>query len=455
MTEILINNCPDYAKHALLAGIDWTIISNKKVRKSTVEMRAQGQECLTLTSTNSQSKESVNVGQVPRVNLPDSGKAVSVAAWLAHTYRSGTILALEEVELRLEEKSAYWLCIVNDGQVVIGTDILIEDWETVTAFAESTIEALDSDSIGYVGGAARNLTQNTDARDCPELVEALAKPAYHKAVVKRTSSSNSTTILSVILLLAFIGAGGTWYYLENGTEGEETAAQAEKRRAAQRQRAQLEFEGILSETGSLPAAGRTLSALWAHPIESTHTKIGGWELQGVVCKENTCQLTYLNTNLTLPADLKASIGPRCESLTVTADGINAECTIPYEGHPMVTATDESGQIYEQDIEAALLNQNDLNRLQGEFMKIARLGPGTAYAINEPAEYPFRGSRFLPLVEMWNQGEWGLTFPVRHWHAVAAMLNSFNGIAVKAVSINWGAQVVELNGLYISQKEGIE
>ncbi|ABM21055.1 MULTISPECIES: type 4b pilus protein PilO2 [Marinobacter] len=454
MPEILLNGSPEYAKN-ILTDIEWTILGSKEFRKAKPEMRTQGLEFLALTSTSSQSKDMVNIGQIPKAELPESGKAVSLAAWLAHTFRSGTILALEEVEQRREETMAYWLCIVNDGQVVIGTDTLIEDWETVVTMAESTLEALGADNVGYIGEAARNLPFNTDARDCPVLAEALTKSAHQKAIIKRTSNSNLTTILTVGLLVSFVAAGGAWYGIMYGLDGAETAEQAEKRRDLQRKRAQNEFQTILNETGGMNAAGHTLASIWISPIKDTPTQIDGWNLQSAVCAESSCKLTYLNSNLTLPADIKATIGGWCDQLAISADGTTAECDIQYVGKPMIVSQEPSGQIYETDINEALLDQSEIDRFQGELMKIARLGPGTAYAINEPAEYPFRGSRFLPLVEMWNQGEWGLTFPARYWSAVTSMLRSFNGIAVKTVSINWGAQVVELNGLYIAKKEGIE
>lgn len=210
MPEILLNGSPEYAKN-ILTDIEWTILGSKEFRKAKPEMRTQGLEFLALTSTSSQSKDMVNIGQIPKAELPESGKAVSLAAWLAHTFRSGTILALEEVEQRREETMAYWLCIVNDGQVVIGTDTLIEDWETVVTMAESTLEALGADNVGYIGEAARNLPFNTDARDCPVLAEALTKSAHQKAIIKRTSNSNLTTILTVGLLVSFVAAGGAWY----------------------------------------------------------------------------------------------------------------------------------------------------------------------------------------------------------------------------------------------------
>lgn len=454
MPQVLLENQPSFVRH-VIADIEWSTESLKSYKDSRKEMSANAIEHVVLTSSVAASKDQINVGRISRGQLPDKGVSVSLGAWLAHEFRTGTVVALEEIEHGREEHDLYWLCVINDGQVVIGTDTLFEDWESAVEYLSGTLEALDAASIGFVGTGARDLQINIDAKDCPSLSEALSKSTAQKAKIRNSASGNLPQTIVLAGVLAILGGGLAWYFLADSFGSSETAAQAEQRRAQQQQRAQFEFEGILNDTGGRAAAGATLKSLWDRPVSITQTRVGGWVLQGILCAEAQCIARYLNTNLSQPTLLRESISRSCETLAISADGTSAQCTIPVQSQPLVMPEDESGLIYENQLQAVLLGDADRDVMLGEFMKIATLGPGTAYAINEPVEYPFRGSRYLPLVDMWNQGEWALTFPMQYWQTVANMLGEFNGVSLSEVSINWGSKVVELQGLYVAKRESAE
>jgi|SRR5680860_113745 len=454
MPGILLSNQPAYAKR-VVAGVEWTTASVKDFKSTRGKLRSDGFEVISLTSGNPQTKDLVNYGVVNKSQLPRQGQTIALGAWLANTFRSGTVLALEKVELMRQEDAVFWLCIVNDGQVVTGTDALIEDWDAAVEIAGSTIEALGTDAVGYVGAEASELPFNDQEDESPALAEVLIKSAAQKSILKGAGGNQSLRLLvGGTAIMCGLGAPA-YYFINQSMKESETAQKAEQRREQQQQRAQREYQDILNEVGGMNSAGRSVRSFWVNPIQPAMGKVKGWEMESLMCEKSVCSFEYVNTDLTLPGMLKSAIGDRCTALSFIADGTSATCKVKVSAPPLLPSNNGSGQIVESQLQDIVLDTPDIVQLQADFMTVASLGDGTAYAINEAIEYPFSGSRYLPLVQMWDQGEWGLTFPIKYMEAVSGMLGQYRGVALNSLKINWSARIVELQGLYFSQKEGAE
>ena len=455
MPGVLLANQPVYVK-SILADVQWTTASAKEFKAARGKLTKDGLEVISLTSTNPQTKEMINYGVTKKANLAKQGHTIALGAWLANTFKTGTVLALEKVEEAISEDFRFWLCIVNDGQVVTGTDALFEDWNTAAAVAESTIDALGAEEVGYVGTEASQLSFNRHSDEPPQLADVLSKSALQKSRFKSVDSQRSLIIIGSGALVLACLCILAYHFINKSMVENEVAERADQRREAQRTQAQEEFQTILNEVGSMSSAGATAGSWWDSPIKPAITSVDGWKLVVIICETGSCAFDYDNTNLTLPGLLKAAIGSRCSTLAVVADGTKAKCAIGITNEPLLPAkASNGGQVMESQVQSMLLDESDIDKLLSDFMTVSTLGEGTSYAINSAIEYPFRGSRYLPLVQMWNQGEWGLTFPIEYIEAVSAMLARYRGVALTSLKINWSSRIVELQGLYFSKKVGAE
>ncbi|MDC9611705.1 hypothetical protein, partial [Pseudoalteromonas sp. GABNS16H] len=121
--------------------------------------------------------------------------------------------------------------------------------------------------------------------------------------------------------------------------------------------------------------------------------------------------------------------------------------------PVIPASNSSGDVGIATLQSVFLNRSEIEELRGDFMTVASLGEGTSYAINKAIEVPFSGSRHMPGAETLNQGEWGMTFPIRYIEAVSNMLSEYRGVALGSLEVNWSSRIVEIKGFYFSEKAG--
>ncbi|ARM86297.1 type 4b pilus protein PilO2 [Marinobacter salarius] len=447
MRRVLVENCPPFAKH-VLAGIEWSTTNAKDFKAARAELKTNGKEWLTLSSSNGATKETLNFGAVPKSTLPKQGNGISLGAWLANSMRKGAILALEQVHDQDNDAPVYWICLINDGQVIAGTDILVDDWETAEMMAQGEVEALGDDKIAYVGRNIHELEFIEDSEPYPSLSEILSKSAVVKAKFKNAESSRFTAIVAgVVIGVSLIGGGG-YYALDSYLASSELADREERRRENQTQRAKDEYQRLLNKVAGLPNAHKSMNAVGRTVISPTETKIGGWELQKIECIDQSCLINYQNSDLTLPDVLRRGLGNHCDTLEVSADGVDAVCEKAFQAPPLAKG-ENSPLVQESDIIPLLLSDQEIRRLKAQFMTVAKLTSESAYAINDAIEYPFNGSRWLPEARVFKQGEWVVSFPIRYYSVILGLFGKQQGIALNEVSLNWGNQIVELKGIYVT------
>ncbi|OLF81937.1 hypothetical protein AWH63_10375 [Marinobacter sp. C18] len=452
MQSIVLPNQPAYAKR-VIAGIEWATATAKEYKAARGKLRSDGYEVISLASSNSQTKDLINYGIVAKSEVSRKGQTIALGAWLAHAFRTGTVLAIEKVRGDREQSEHYWLCIVNDGQVVTGTDALFDDWSEVSEIAESTIDALGVEDVAFVGTEVNQLSFNVDQEETHPLAEILTKSAAQKAKLKASGSNQA--LLVVVAGMAVIGGGGalTYKYINESIAESEAIERAQKRKAQQVMMARQEYQELINEAANSDAAGPTVKKFWFNPIQPTMVKLKGWELESLACEQQSCSFEYINTNLTLPKILDRAIGSKCDSLAFTPDGTKATCSIEVSGVPVIPASSSSGDVEIATLQSVFLKRPEIEELRGDFMTVASLGEGTSYAINKAIEVPFSGSRHMPSAETLNQGEWGMTFPIRYIEAVSNMLSEYRGVALGSLEVNWSSRIVEIKGFYFSEKAG--
>ena len=444
MDRVYIKDQPSFAKN-LVVGVQWTTESGKEFKATRTKLKTEGWDWLELSGNKSDSQEMTNYGVVLKENLLKQGETASLAAWLANCFREGTVVAVEAVDLVGTEDSCIWYCIINDGQVVTGSDVLCTDTKTANAAIQETLEALGVDDPGFIGLQASELGDWNTESETTSLSEVLTKTGFKRACFKSAGSGNGSAyaVLVVGALALVVGCG--WWYATNHMAESDAAYQAEQARKSQLRRAEREYRQILQEVGGKHQAGLTMQAMWDQVFRNTQTQVGGWELESIDCVAGSCTASYTNTDLTLPKHLKAALADQCDDLNIGSDGTTADCLSGYEGVSLIADEVKT----DQQLNGALLTETEVERLRADFMTVAKLGSGTGYALNDAIQYPFRGSRYLPNVEMFTQGEWILNLPVKLFVPVAIALSSYRGMAVQEISLTWGSNLVELRGLYFS------
>lgn len=450
MTQVAISNAPKYAKH-VTAGLEWITASASEFKLQKKRMASSDIAWLTLAGSNPATKEMINYGQIDKAWLPKEGRSVSLAAWLAETFKTGTIFAVEQVDEGSDGgEPRYWFCAVIDGQVVTGSDV-VENWDTVQDLVRSNLEILDDPAIGYIGKQAHLLPSREGEDNTPALAEVLNKGAFKKALLSQAVDSKAPLIIAAALVVTSVLAGGGYWWYHASSQEREAAERAAKARQNQIVRAQQEYQGLLQDLAQMSHAGRTLNAMWFDAIMTTPARIGGWKIDTFTCEAGACNFTYLNSDLTLPAELKLRLGAMCDSLTIQIDGLGAQCTRTYKTAPIVGGdnSEETPQVGEADIVAIALTAPLINNLQADLMRIGRLGQGASYAINDPIAVPFPGSRYLPTSRDFKHGEWAATFKIRDYQAILTSMNRYTGVALDKLEATWGSGVVELQGRYLT------
>lgn len=452
MTQVVIRNAPKFAK-AITTGLEWTTASIKEFKIQKKRMSAQHAAWLALNGSNPATKEMVNYGQIEKAWLPKEGRSVSLAAWLAHTFKTGTVFAVERVDEGSDGgEPRYWFCAVIDGQVVTGTDT-VDSWEAVLHLVQSSLEILDSDAVGYVGKDSEFLPTKNPEDPVSELSEVLTKAAFKKALLSRATESKAPAIAGIaVMSIALIGGGGYWWLAKQATEEAAVKRIAEAQRQ-QIKSAQVAYQGILSDIGEKPHAASMLNSIWFDALVDMPTLAAGWMLDSIECKDQQCDFTYQNTDISLPTEIRASIAPLCSELTIPIAATVAHCTRTLDSESIVSGDKSNpGFNNESKVVQAALTEKQVESLQADLMLVAKTGRGASYAINDPVALSFRGSRYLQGVKVFNQGEWSITFPVRYYQNILNTLNKYQGLSLSEASITWNAKVVELSGMYFTRGE---
>lgn len=438
-----------------IVGLDWDTVSKTDWKAQRKDLKANGTAFIEIPVTRGDTN-TVNVGQISGDVLPGQKSRLSLAGWVAHTFKSGTIVAVEKV-LTGENEEVFWFCAVRDGQVVAGTDIL-GDWDDIDGQVSELLDMIGEAEVGFVGLDTDALTANEGGESTPaQLVSMLAKSGKKKAKLTVLAKSNKgVAILSVSLILVLAIGGGVWWVMSSAAK-EEAAERARQQRIVQAQRAQQDYQNLLAEVAQNGQGWKKLAKLLHGPFDKLEPKIGGWLLQSVECDKTDCTLIFANTDLTDPSILEEGNKEVCEVLEISPAGIEGTCrfsiaTAIGEGGEQGEQNDNAGQpMAQEEGEQNLMPIEQVRALRSSFMAYARYFSNSTYAINEAAPVNFSGKRFLNGVTLFEQGGWALGMPLEHLPYAIGMLKDYDNLSLDALTLNWGSKTIEISGLYY--KEG--
>lgn len=423
-----------------VSGVEWDTRSKSdwKGRKKSLKGEKQAHIQLPVIKGDA---NTVNTGTIRRADLGAGKARIALAAWVAYTFKLGTIIAVERVALD-DGSEVYWFCAVRDGQVIAGSDA-VGDWEDIDLQVTEIVEMIAASDIGFVGAHTANLTANQSGESTPApLLTMLSKSARKKATLTIPSESNMKTLaLAGGLAVALIMAGGTWFYISSDSGN--ASADARNRQIIKMNRASADYEELLRATAQKAEAGNTIKNLFETRIGGLETQLGGWALQIGECVDNQCALTFTNSDLTDPRILREGTKNVCDTLDISITGIEGVCR--FNGAPEPQPTGSS-------VSLELMDTEGVESLRSGLMKYARNFPGVSYAINPASEVNFSGKRYLKDKNVHHQGSWAMGLPVQQVPYVTELLQRFDALSVSNIKLNWGAKTIEITGLYYKEGE---
>lgn len=435
-----------------VVGLDWDTVNKNDWKAQRKNLKTNGTAFIEIPVTRGDTN-TVNVGQISGEMLAESKSRLSLAGWVAHTFKSGTIVAVEKV-LTSENEEVFWFCVVRDGQVVAGTDTL-GDWDDIDAQVSELLGMIGEAEIGFVGLDTDALSSNEGGESTPaQLISMLAKSGKNKAKLKVLAKSNKgVALLSVSLILVLALGGGAWWIMSSAAK-EDAVERARQQRIVQAQRAQQEYQNLLTEVAQNSQGWKKLAKLLHGPFDKLKPNLGGWALQSIECDKTDCFLVFANTDLTDPSILEEGNQEVCEVVEISPAGIEGSCqfTIATAIGQAHAQNDHSRKTMNPNNDKqALMTTERVRALRSSFMTFARHFNNSTYAINEAAPVNFSGKRFLNGVTLFEQGGWALGMPLKHLPYAISMLKDYNNLSLDKLTLNWGSKTIEISGLYY--KEG--
>lgn len=450
MSQVLISEAPKGASQ-ITVGLEWNTVSAKDFKAQKRELRLSGQSVMVIPPS-AGSKDAINFGTIGKSNLPREGRSLSLAAWLALTFRSGTVVAVEKVRPSGEAESPddlFWYCIVNGGQVVSGTDN-VDIWENAEYAVSELLDLLGQEEIGYIGTDSARLVTNLTGETPPSLSEALTKGAMKKAFLDPVSESKLVPIAAAAVVVCAAAGGGAWWWIASSAAEEEAIRAAQIARANQAAQAKQAYEDLVREVRERPSASKTISALWDNELKAMPTQVAGWELQEIECAAGECSAEWRNRDLTQPAVLTSNLASHCEGIDVDRSGTEAICTFDYE-QPELAPLPEGENPLQSD-RFWEMEDDQVGAMQSQLIELGSLGRGISYAMNNPITPSFRGSRNLKDVELFQEGGWAMTLPLELLEPSANTLAQYSGVTLSKLTLNWSSKTVELNGQYFQRED---
>lgn len=446
MHLINIQNQPHEFPNCIV-GLEWQSVPLKDQRLHTRKMRATGYRTVVCGAN----KDAVNIGQIERVVIPKAGKSVSLAGWVANSFKQGSIVACERVENASEtEPESFWLAVVHDGQVAAGTDI-VASWDTIASTARETIEILGISDAGYIGSHGGKLPSNFSAKDSLPLADALLKGALRKALIAQDSTSKALPIIcaGVAAACVVLGLGGTWAY--NSYQEAQAVERAEQARIQRIRRAERDWLAFAGDILTSPPAAATIGDLWSGALADTPDRVGGWRLIEIVCSNTGCLSEYRNGDFTPPAVFESTMAELCTEITYGSNNRTAECT---------RLVDESLRKPERDaltfddvllkFETDTLDTDTLDAFLSDVMMVFHLMKRDTLSISDRAPIKSRGQDLVPGVPSLEQGGWSMEFPLENLPLIIDLLSQYPGLSLVEMSIQGSNKITEISGHYFAR-----
>lgn len=421
-------------------GLSWETVKKKDWKQQKATAHAKGIAYVELPVTRGD-LNTVNVGVIKEVDIDSHNSKVSLAAWIANTFKTGLIVAVEPASK--DKEGEFWFCIVRDGQVISGTDTTA-NWGVVDAQVSDILEMISGADIGFIGIHTSSLTANTSPDSNPSpLSAALNKAIVKKSQIHTKDSAKQLRIAGIVVVALVVVASSVVLFFALAS-GPDTGAieRARQQKIIQRQAAERDYANFREQSAARRNGGSTLELLVNNHLKYVETELGGWLLQGGSCIGSKCTLEFKNGDLTDPSILVAGASNVCDQVEIDISGTGGACTFSIDG---VDAPDDVPRI------AGFMTGRDVDQLRSDLMLYARIFDGSAYSIEKANDVTFRGSQHLGNKQLLQQGSWAVVFPIKDVSQIIEILKHHKSLTVDEVKINWGAKKAEAKGLYF--KEG--
>ncbi|WP_273208954.1 type 4b pilus protein PilO2 [Marinobacter subterrani] len=423
-----------------VVGLTWETVGKSEWKTQKKAAKKEGRAAVEIPVTNND-QSMINTGTIDKQRLP-SGTSPSLAAWVAYTFKSGTIIAVERGSTESDEENV-WFCAVRDGQVVSGTDVL-DTWEAIDSQVSEIVAMFGDDGdLGFIGTEAPRLSAyGLSESEANPLVSTLPKSTRKKALIAGSRNSNGLLIAGITGLILTIVAGGGWYFFV-AESGADLAAQAKKRRMMQVQRAEKDFAQLVADINAKSQAGRGLERIIESGVGKALPRIGGWNLQTAECATNSCTLIYKNEDLTDPGVLTGGMGEVCDSLSFEIKGAQATCAMSYENVPIAKKSADS---------LPQMSAEQIKAFRSDLMALAQDLENVSYSISPSSQVQFSGARYLNGVTLSETGSWGLAFPVGRTPLIVNTLKRYPTLTLEELKLNWSGKSIEIMGTYYRKGE---
>jgi hypothetical protein len=419
----------------VLAGFQWETISKKDLGRKKKEAKLENHIDISQRIKSGGGKKlAFGVAKKPEQH---GHQLVSLAAWLNASIEGSTVFAVEKITIEDSEKEAFWLCVVNSGEIISGTDI-IESWDVVNETATDLLDAFDGEDCLFVGNAAKSLDVLIDQdNELAPLAEVLVSGRIKSASLKNDGSKKALAVIgSAIALVLAIGLAGYAYYAKVVEE----QAQAEKARQQQIMRvqaAQQQWASTLEDAKRRSEGEFVLSNLVRQKVMKLQPNIGGWALTSLDCNGGQCEALYENQNLTRTEFVVGAIQPNCEQFTIDRPGLVATCNFTYAEKA------EKVDISKRDW---LLTETQWDELRSSVMDLARLNGSVAYSLSVAQEINFPGKGLVQGAEFFDIGSFSITFPWSSYPAIESLFYKYPGMSALKVELEGGQNIFTISGL---------
>lgn len=422
-------------------GLEWGTAVPSEWKAIQKERKAQGKLAVAFQVTDKETKETViNYGLIDKdaPELEGNSKKVSLAGLVAASYPDGLVMAIERVpNIEDEAEDIFWFCVVNDGQVLAGTDITGSASKIEAAIQDVDL-VLETSEATVIGSGAHIRSIEADGESVTDLLD-LTKVGQAQ-VQKGSNGGVLKLVLASVLSITAVVAAATFFLLGDSKPKQQQLT-AEQLLQMQQQQARIDLQAKEAEVMSSAAFVPTMSGATAL-TGRLPAKAGGWELTETTCDVKTCISQYINKDMTLPGVLEVAAAEVCEGVVFDSRAESATC-VSASGGMTIEAVKTDWKLSEAD-RRTLLNT---------LMVFAKSLPGDAgYSITEAEPISFPGREALPAAEVFRVGQWGIQMRSDWTDAALHMLYTNKALAVDQITFNWGEDKAEVSGRYMMTGE---
>ncbi|WP_018405165.1 type 4b pilus protein PilO2 [Marinobacter gelidimuriae] len=423
----------------VIVGFDWETINQKELvsraKTANLEKKATFSRKIKISG-----EKKVSFGTIPESHLRGIKGGVSLAAWLNASVDRNTVFAVERISpdnSDNDSKDLYWLCVVNSGEIISGTDVVL-DWPSVNTMVSDLLDVFDRENTLFVGNGVASLDVLVGSNQGNEPIAGVLNKSRQKNAVLKSAINSKNMLLSSSIGAALLAVtlGGYLYY----TDLQEKEADQERTRQLQTQRldsAQRSWAETLEDSQRRAKGEHTLDALVGQRLASMRPTIAGWELRNIECLSGNCTAGYENTDLSQPEFLKRALADICDSVELDRPGLVATCSFSYpDRQETIDVGDRSW----------LLKEGQWDAVRSDIMSLTRLRSAIAYSFGEVEQVSFPGKGLLKNVDLFQIGSYALNTPLSHYPAVLSLFEKYPGISVIKLEFNASQQILTISGL---------